>query len=145
MNILETLTNKPSFYLCHLLKDKGFNDFCSSYYRRVLGSSEIVYYKSKTGKYKNADFKGSMHDMVAVPSYDEIINWLREIKFCYIEPKTEISDDFGNVTTIWRVLIIHKFSPEEINNYKDKAFYSYRNFTEETIDKAIESSLNLIK
>ncbi len=78
---------------------------------------------------------------IAAPLWQQVIDWLREEKSCYIESVTNIVNEFGMVNTEYRVLIIYTGEHPSFKGSK----YSTRDFKEKTLESAILKAFELIR
>lgn len=130
-----------SYAIALLAKVKQFNEPCSAYYRKLLGTKEtILYRQEETEKaFINSKLGDNKFKMVAVPLYTELLSWF-EKKNVHIEPITLVDED-GIVSKKIRVLMILP-APEWAQ--KKGAKFSQRDFKVDTIDEAITKAFEFL-
>ena len=127
--------NYVSFETAKLLKEKGFDEKCMSYYGHGefhLGHPK--YMKSNTDR-DGVAFNGVPYDAYNAPTLQMAMEWLREKYNIHIEPR------YFPMPNIYRYVIIH--SPATFENIDSHP--QYFNTHEEACEAAIKYCLeNLI-
>lgn len=92
-----------SYDLSILARDKGFNEPCNAYHRKLLGSGEPLFHVvgSDNKLIVNSELGENKYDMVAAPLYHQMLIWLLEEHRLNAIPDLHLINVFEGDTYRW--------------------------------------------
>lgn len=69
------------------LKKIGYNEPCNGYYRKLLGSDEVISHNNFEKFFTNSDLDNTKYDYVTIPVYQDVFDWIfnKYKMYSYIE------------------------------------------------------------
>jgi len=132
------MNNFVNFETAIKLKNFGFDIPCLAFIYPVLWTKERTYFIGAhfTNEFKEYFNSKLKKENIALPLYQQVIEFFKKEYNCYIDSESKIVNEFGKVETVYNILMIKSFDT--------KVGYSFIKGSEKTIDDAILKAIELL-